>query len=373
LPKFYGSGVMNKKGISRKRKSGKKVAWNYYDPSGNLIQDEEIIDRCNKLVLPPAWKDVWISTNARAHLQATGVDVKGRLQYKYHNNWTKRRADQKFDSIVTFAQMLPLVRKKIKADLKLPGMPKEKIVAVIITLMDRYHFRVGNDAYARTNKSYGLTTLRKGHVTIEQSGKARGKPGATFEFTGKSGQCWKKRITENDLALLIKASGRLQSGNKRADLFCYEDETKTTHDIKANHVNEYLDAIPSKYGKITSKCFRTWAATWKSASRFSERQDPGSMNGRKRMANEVIKTVAEDLANTVAVCRSSYIHPVILKDWMEGSFHKKWNKAITGKKIRGLSKHESVTLSYLRKNSRIRGTLRQAQGPATNTRIINPG
>jgi DNA topoisomerase-1 len=338
---------MNKKGISRKRKKGAKVAWDYFDASGKLIRDKKTIERCNKLVLPPAWAEVWISSNPRADLQATGKDVKGRLQYKYHANWTKSRATEKFNGMTAFAKTLPSIRKKVDADLKLLGMPKDKVVALIVKLIDLYHFRVGNDEYAKKNKSYGLTTLKEGHMHIDRSKSAEGKMDAIFEFKGKSGQMWKRRIWEDELVLLIKESGELGSHGKNKDLFRYEDGNGSDCDIKANHINEYLDGVTSKFGKVTAKDFRTWAATWKSAFRLSKQHDPDTATGRKRVANEVVKTVASDLGNTVAVCRSSYIHPVILSDWSEGDFRTKWNKANRGKKLSGLSKEETATLHYL--------------------------
>jgi DNA topoisomerase-1 len=152
---------MKKLGISRKGRSklknNKKVfSWDYYDAKGKLIADPKIKDRCNLLVLPPAWQDVWISTNAKAHLQATGKDAKGRLQYRYHQNWTDARAAEKFDGMTGFARTLPHIRKKVNKDLKREGMPKDKVAALIVRLIDLYHFRVGNDEYAKTNKSYGI-------------------------------------------------------------------------------------------------------------------------------------------------------------------------------------------------------------------------
>ena len=339
---------MDKKGISRKRKksSSKKVAWDFFDPSGKLIRDKKVIERCNKLVLPPAWEDVWISANPRADLQATGKDVKGRLQYKYHTNWTKARAAKKFDGMTAFAKTLPSIRKKVDADLKLTGMPKDKVVALIVKLIDLYHFRVGNDEYAKKNKSYGLTTLKEGHMHIDRSKSAEGKMDAIFEFKGKSGQMWKRRIWEDELVLMIKESGELGGHEKNKDLFRYEDSNGSDCDVKANHINEYLDAITSKYGKVTAKDFRTWAATWKSAFRLSKQHDPDTATARKRVANEVVKTVASDLGNTPTVCRSSYIHPTILSDWADGSFRTKWNKANRGKQ-NGLSKEETAALHYL--------------------------
>jgi DNA topoisomerase I len=342
---------MEKRGISRKKRktSNKKVLkWDYYDTKGKLISNQKIIERCNKLVLPPAWQDVWISLDAKAHLQATGKDAKGRLQYRYHENWTNARAAEKFDGMTVFATTLPSIRKKMESDLKLKGMPKDKVVALIIKLIDLYHFRVGNDEYAKKNKSYGLTTLTKGHVIIDSSKEAEGELDAVFEFVGKSGKLWKRRIWEDDLALLIKASGEVGSKKKSQDLFRYEDKSGNDFDIKSNHINEYLDALTSKNIKVTAKDFRTWAATWKTAFRFSEQLDPDTATARKRVSNEVIKTVASDLGNTPTVCRSSYIHPTILSDWAEGSFRSKWNKAIRARKLNGLSKEETATLNYLK-------------------------
>jgi DNA topoisomerase I len=339
---------MKKKGISRKRKkSGEKVAWDYYSATGVLIRDQRIVERCNKLVLPPAWEDVWISPSPMADLQATGKDAKGRLQYKYHTNWTKARATEKFDGMTPFAKTLPSIRKKVESDLKLAGMPKGKVVALIIKLIDLYHFRVGNDEYAKKNKSYGLTTLKEGHVVIDRSNTAEGKMDAIFEFKGKSGQMWKRRIWEDDLVMLIKASGELGGLNKNQDLFRYEDRKGIDYDVKANHINEYLDAITSKFRKVTAKDFRTWAATCKAAYRLSKQLDPDTISGRKRVVNDVVKTVASDLGNTATVCRSSYIHPTILSDWREGSFRSKWSIANRGKKMNGLSKEETATLRYL--------------------------
>ncbi len=344
---------MAKKGITRKkriiRKAGKKTfAWDYYDQRGKLITSNKIIERCNKLVLPPAWVDVWISSDAKASLQATGKDARGRLQYRYHEEWTKARAAEKFDGMIRFARTLPTIRKKVEKDLKLEGMPKEKVVALIVKLIDLYHFRVGNDEYARDNQSYGLTTLKEGHMKLDRSKEAEGELDAVFEFTGKSGKLWKRRIWEDDLAILISKSGAVGGRKKSQDLFRYEDKFGNDFDIKSNHINEYLDAITADHEKVTAKDFRTWAATWKAAHRLSEQLDPDTSSARKKISNEVVKTVSFDLGNTPAVCRSSYIHPSILSDWMDGSFRPKWNKAGKGRKMKGLSKEETTTFQYLK-------------------------
>jgi DNA topoisomerase-1 len=338
---------MERTGITRKRRKTKAVEWDYFDAKGKLIKNAAVRDRCNELVLPPAWVDVRISPDPNADLQATGKDAKGRLQYRYHENWTKARSGEKFDSMTAFAKMLPIIRKKVNRDLKLPGMPKNRVVALIIRLIDLYHFRVGNDEYARTNKSYGLTTLREGHMVVDRSKNAEGKFDAVFEFMGKSGKMWKRRIWEDDLVELIVASGEIGGRSKNQDLFRYEDANGDDHDVKSNHINEYLDAVTGKYGKVTAKDFRTWAATWKTAYRLSRQLDPDTQTGRKRVSSEVIKTVASDLGNTPAVCTSSYIHPNILSDWRDGRFRSKWNKATGKGKVSGLTKEETITLNYL--------------------------
>jgi DNA topoisomerase I len=344
---------MNGKGITRKRRKGKAVAWDYFDPKGKGITDEKVRDRCNRLVLPPAWVDVWISPDPKANLQATGKDVKGRLQYKYHANWTKARSEKKFAGMTNFARELPSIRRKVDVDLRLEGMPKDKVVALIVKLIDLYHFRVGNDEYARKNKSYGLTTLKRGHMTIDRSKNAEGKVDAIFEFVGKSGKLWKRRIWEDDLAMLIADSGKMGNGKANEDLFGYEDGNGNYFDIKAHHINEYLDAITAEDKRVTAKDFRTWAATWKTAFRLSKQHDPNTITARKKVAREIIKTVASDLGNTPAVCVSSYIHPTILADWQEGSFRSKWNKAARERKLYGLSKEETATLLYLESNRKL--------------------
>jgi DNA topoisomerase-1 len=339
---------MQKKGITRKQRgSKKKIRWHYFDSAGKRITNTKVIDRCNKLVLPPAWVNVWISTDPNADLQATGVDGKGRRQYRYHADWTAARAKEKFDSMTGFAKILPAIRKKIAADLKVKGMPKEKVVALIVKLIDLYHFRVGNDEYARTNNSYGLTTLKEGHMVVDRSRKAEGKHDAIFEFVGKSGKLWKRRIWEDDLVTLIIASGKVGGTSKKQDLFRYHDDSGKDYDVKANHINEYLDAITKRFGKVTAKDFRTWAATWKAAHRLSEQLDPDTDAGRKKVSKDVVKTVSSDLGNTPAVCTSSYIHPTILLDWSEGTFRARWNKASRSAKVKGLTKEEATTLKYL--------------------------
>jgi len=343
---------VKEKGITRKRFTSKKngktlYRFEYYGVNGKLISNKKVIERCARLVLPPAWEDVWISNDPDADLQATGRDFKGRLQYKYHTNWTQAQSEKKFDGMVEFAKLLPTIRRTVDVDLMLEGMPKNRIVALIVKLIDLYHFRVGNDEYAKKNKSYGLTTLKKGHVSFDRSRNAEGNIDAIFEFVGKSGKLWKRRIWEDDLAMLIADSGAIGRQSNNVDLFKYEDGNGMVHDIKAHHINEYLDSITPSHGKVTCKDFRTWAATWKTASRLARQLDPDTATARKKIANEVVKTVASDLGNTPAVCRSSYIHPRILEHWTTGRFKKNWLSASKARKVTQLSKEETTTLAYI--------------------------
>ena len=341
-----------KKGISRKRRRRSRIGdknpgFDYFDRRGKRITAKATVERCNGLAIPPAWQEVWISPSPKADLQATGRDARGRLQYRYHKNWTKARASEKFDGMTAFARILPSIRRKVGADLRLAGMPKAKVVALVVKLIDLYHFRVGNDEYARENKSYGLTTITEGHMTIDHSPHAEGELDAILEFVGKSGKLWRMRIWEDDIALLIRDSGRVGGEHDAQDLFRFEDESGLDRDIKANHINEYLDAITRSGRKVTAKDFRTWAATWKAAFRLSKQADPDTSAARKRVANQIVKTVASDLGNTPAVCRASYIHPAVLSDWGTGTFRRNWSGVADSRKVRGLSKEETVTLRYL--------------------------
>jgi len=343
---------MSQAGITRKkrktlREGEKGLSWDYLDPKGKIIHRTSDIERCNKLVIPPAWLEVWISPDPDAHLQAKGKDAKGRVQYIYHQEWTRKRSEAKFNGMASFALILPVIRKKIDADLLLEGMPKDKVVALIIRLMDLYHIRVGNDEYAKKNNSYGLTTLKEGHITIDRSEHAEGKLDAVLEFMGKSGKLWKRRIWEDDLALLIEESGKVGGLSEHQDLFRYEDGNGRDFDIKSYHINEYLDKATHNDIKVTAKDFRTWAATWKAASRLAKQLDPETKTGRKKVINHVIKTVSDDLGNTPSVCRSSYIHPSILSDWEEGDFRDKWNTFEKTRKMKGLSKEETISLHYI--------------------------
>ena len=385
--------------IPPKEEGGKvKLEWKYKFPDGKLLEDKSRITMLNSLAVPPAWTDVWFDKKGNGHIQATGYDGKGRLQYRYHPEWIKKRADDKFANVDEFAEKLSKLRKKVSKDIKMKGMPRDKTVALIIKLMDRYHVRVGSDEYAKENESYGLTTLQNGHFKY-----IKGSNDAFFKFTGKSGKEWKILVKDNELVELIKESRNVGVNKNKEELFRYEDEDGNDFDIKAEHINKYIqDATDSDY---TAKQFRTWAASWKMAARLaliseaSEEEileipklyerakkenllelEPtilwkedsmgkpvrlkkpeglvklaikGVLPGKKyseRMATmiAIVDTVAADLGNTRAVCRSSYIRPMFLEDWEKGLFMERWKKSSKKDNASELSREESTAFHYMR-------------------------
>ena len=244
------------------------IRWDYHLPDGKPLNDDSRIADLNALVVPPAWSDVWYCADERGHIQATGKDGKGRLQYRYHPDWNAIKADLKYANVDEFALALPALRDRVEGDLTLKGMPLEKSVALVIRLMDLFHIRVGSDQYAKENESYGLTTIQEGHVKFIKGKKAEGKIDAVLDFTGKSGKRWRLLIEDDDLASMIEASGKVGGKDKKQDLFRYEDKDGNDFDIKADHINKYIEEALDGMS-YTAKDFRTWAASWKTAARLA--------------------------------------------------------------------------------------------------------
>jgi DNA topoisomerase-1 len=373
--------------------------WDYFQPSGDSLLDESRIKDLNALAVPPAWADVWFCTDKNGHIQATGKDGKGRLQYRYHPAWNETKADLKFSNVDEFALTLPRLRTRVDSDLALGGMPLEKATALVIKLIDEFHIRVGSDQYARENESYGLTTLQEGHVQFIRGINAEGDLDAVLDFVGKSGKRWRLVILDDDLARMIEDSGKLGGNDKEQDLFRYEDTSGRDFDLKAEHINQYIsETLEGMH--YTAKDFRTWAASWKLGARLAivsqanavelsqipelmqaaiskveGSQDqpvivwmgthfkrpealvklvakgglPGkSIKERQATIQAVIDTVAGDLGNTRAVCRSSYIRPMFMNDWESGLFEERWLNASKMKLIPGLNRDESTSLHYMR-------------------------
>ncbi len=371
----------DQKGISRKelKKSSdqESLEWAYYLPNKTRLNDEKRITQCNALAIPPAWKEVWISPDDRGHIQATGVDDKGRLQYRYHPDWIEIKAIMKFDGISSFAEILPGLRTRINKDLKSKEMTLEKVSALVVHLMDLYNIRVGSDEYAKSNESYGLTTLKEGHFKRITGKKAEGKHDAVFSFTGKSGKDWNITIEDDDLVQMILETKKLGDEHKDQDLFYYHNlETDNHNDLKADHINSYIRDVTGE--SFTAKDFRTWAATWKCGSRLArvasgisgkelaswlqklkkveaiekliteDQKIPiEDETNRNKAMLAVIDTVAADLGNTRAVCRSSYIHPLFMDSFLDGSLLSKWEAAKKKGSIKGLETDEATALHAL--------------------------
>ena len=289
-------------GITRRR-TGKH--FRYVDAHGRVVRDEAVLRRIRALAIPPAWEKVWISTAANGHLQATGRDVKGRKQYRYHPRWREVRDETKYHRMLSFAGVLPRVRARIDEDLKRPGLPQEKVVATVVSLLEATLIRVGNEEYARDNHSYGLTTLEDRHVEVT---------GATlrFRFRGKSGVPHDVDLRDRRLAAIVRKCQELPGH----ELFHYVDDSGATKPIESGHVNAWLHEVAGE--EFTAKDFRTWAGTVHAALDLAELAPAGSSTEAKRNVAAAIKRVASRLRNTPTVCRKCYIHPAIVAGYMEG-------------------------------------------------------
>ncbi|AUX20684.1 DNA topoisomerase I [Sorangium cellulosum] len=292
-------------GISR-RKAGK--GFRYLDPEGRAVTDEETLARVRRLAIPPAWTEVWICRSARGHLQATGRDARGRKQYRYHPRWREVRDETKYDRMLAFGAALPAIRAVTERDLAIPGLPREKVLATVVRLLDETSIRIGNDEYARDNDSYGLTTLHDEHVEIEGD-RIR------FHFKGKSGKEHELTVRDRRLARVVKRCQDVPGH----ELFQYIDDGGERQRIRSDDVNEYLRAIAGQ--EFTAKDFRTWTGTVLCASFLCEVEIERSVTRVKRRVAQVIDRVSAHLGNTRAVCQRCYIHPAVIRAYTEGALH----------------------------------------------------
>ena len=290
-------------GIARHRR-GKSFV--YKDAAGKAVKDADTLGRIKALVLPPAWENVWICSSANGHLQATGRDAKGRKQSRYHADFRATRDEAKYGRVIEFAEALPKLRRTVTRHLALPGLPKEKVLATIVSLLEKTLIRVGNDEYARTNHSYGLTTIRDEHATVKGSH-------IRFSFKGKSGVKHEIELTSPKLARIVRQCQELPD----QELFAYLDDNGDWHDVKSNDVNAYLHDITG--GSFTAKDFRTWAGTMLAAKALREFEKFDSETQAKKNVVAAIEHVAQRLGNTKAVCRKCYVHPAILDSYLSGS------------------------------------------------------
>ncbi|HET6425896.1 MAG TPA: DNA topoisomerase IB [Planctomycetaceae bacterium] len=288
-------------GIRRRRRGSNFV---YELPNGQLVKDAATLQRIRSLVIPPAWEEVWICAHARGHLQATGRDQRGRKQYRYHNDWRVTRDDHKYHRLIRFAEALPGIRQRVAADLRRRGLPKEKVVAGIVKLLELTLIRIGNEEYARLNSSYGLTTLRNRHVHVQ--GKTIG-----FHFRGKSGIAHQITLRHPRLAALVRECRKLPG----KDVFQYLDDDGRVRDIKSADVNAYLKSVTGE--SFTAKDFRTWSGTVLALQKLRGCGEFTSVSVARKTITQVVQVVAERLGNTSAVCRKCYIMPAVFDAYLE--------------------------------------------------------
>ncbi len=287
----------------RRRKSG--TGFTYLKPDGKKIEDKATLDRIRSLAIPPAYTDVWICAKANGHIQATGRDVKGRKQYRYHPAFREVRESTKYERMLEFARGLPAIRETIDEHMRRRGLPREKVLATVVHLLENTLIRVGNEDYAKQNKSYGLTTLRDPHVKVEGAE-------LRFQFKGKSGKTWKLQVKDRRIAKIVKACQDLPG----QDLFQYLDENGERQSVTSSDVNAYLKEITGR--DITAKDFRTWAGTVLAALALAEFEQFDSEAKAKKNIRAAIEQVAARLGNTPTICRKCYVHPEVFTCYLEG-------------------------------------------------------
>ena len=318
-------------GITRVAASG---GFRYYDARGRLVRDRATLDRIRSLVIPPAWKNVWICPSSRGHLQVTGRDARGRKQYRYHPLYRAAREESKYEKLAAFGHSLPRIRRRVRRDLKLPGLPEHKVIATVVRLMDLTHIRVGNEEYARENNSFGLTTLRDRHVRIK-GGELH------FQFKGKSGQLHAIDVRDRQLAQIVKRSRDLPG----YELFQYLDENGGHTAIESGMVNRYLKEVAGS--DITAKDFRTWHGTVCAAQQLSVCGPASSQAEAKRNIVAATKAVSQKLGNRPATCRKHYIHPVVMDLYEKGCLHSHLSVSPARSSASGLDATERCVLKLL--------------------------
>jgi DNA topoisomerase-1 len=321
-------------GISRVR-HGK--GFSYHDEKGGLIQDREEIMRLQALAIPPAWEEVWISPHANGHILATGRDARQRKQYRYHPHWRMVRDDAKYERMISFAQALPAIRRAVDEDLHKPGLKREKVIASVVYLLQSTLMRVGNDEYARANKSFGLTTLRNRHVRIDGSD-------VMFRFRGKSGVQHEIKLHDPYVVRIIRKMRDLPG----QELFQYLDDEGETHTIDSGDVNAYLRDVSGE--DFTAKDFRTWAGTVLATLALQAFEQFDSEAQAKKNVVRAIESVAKKLGNTPSICRKCYVHPAVVESYMEGiitQFLKEQVETKLVEELHSLTAEEAAVLALL--------------------------
>jgi DNA topoisomerase IB len=318
----------------RRRRVGK--GFRYFTPENRPLSAANELKRIASLAVPPAYNDVWICLRPHGHLQATGRDARGRKQYRYHPQWRQVRDSAKFDRMVMFGKALPKLRRKLRRDLALPGLPRDKVLAVVVTLLDTTRVRIGNTEYARDNKSFGLTTLRNRHVSFIRDGRA------VLNFRGKGGIQHEVHIGDKRIARIVRHCQELPGQH----LFQYVADAGQRCPIDSGQVNDYLREAMGE--DFTAKDFRTWGATLRAVTLLARTALPEkpSEHAFKSEIVKVVKQVAEELRNTPAVCRKSYINPAVFEAWRSGAIHKTFNGNLT---LAAPRKAETLVLEFLRR------------------------
>jgi DNA topoisomerase-1 len=293
----------NSPGLTRQARSG---GFRYLDAGGKEVRDEATLARIRSLVIPPAWTDVWICPWENGHLQATGRDARQRKQYRYHPRWRNVRDEAKYERMISFGQALPAIRAQVDKDLKLPGLPREKVLATIVYLLEATMMRIGNEQYARQNKSFGLTTLRDRHVRIDGSE-------VEFRFRGKSGVQHAIKVDDARLSRIIRRTRDLPG----QELFQYIDDEGEQRSVGSADVNEYLRTVTGE--DYTAKDFRTWSGTVLAALALQEYEKFDSEAQAKKNVVRAIESVAEKLGNTPSICRKCYVHPAVIESYLDGT------------------------------------------------------
>lgn len=322
-------------GYSRKPR-GKKFL--YFDTAGKRIKDEPRILRLNRLAIPPAYRDVWICPSPNGHLQATGLDDRGRKQYRYHERWRAERDENKYEKMVVFGQALPKIRRRLARDLKRRGLPREKVLATVVQLLEKTFIRIGNEEYAKENKSFGLTTLRNRHVDVK-GGTVR------FQFRGKSGVEHDIDVDDRRVAKIVRKMQELPG----QEVFQYLDENGEKHRVISDDVNQYLHDITGE--DFTAKDFRTWAGTVMAAMALQSQELFENKSQAKKNVKAAIGAVAKMLGNTPTVCRKCYVHPAVLETYLDGSLIeglKRQTEKTLENSFENLRSEEVAVLTFLR-------------------------
>jgi len=335
----------------RREHAGKSFRYRY--PTGDVVDDKQVLGRIRSLAIPPAWQNVWICPDPAGHLQATGMDDRKRKQYRYHHRWREVREETKYTRMIAFGKALPNIRARVDHDLSLHGLNRQRILATVVRLLELSLIRVGNEEYERENDSFGLTTLKNRHVDVNGSE-------ISFHFRGKSGKQHQIDVRDRKLAQIVRRCQDLPG----QELFEYIDENGKVQDVKSTDVNQYLQEITGE--DFTAKDFRTWAGTMLAAMALQEFEKFDSKTQAKKNVTKAIESVAARLGNTPSICKKCYVHPDVLEGYLDGSLVKALSQRV--KKLSAISHdlgpQETAVLGLLHK--------RLAKQEEQNRRLQDP-